>query len=583
MKIEADDKEIQDIFSLGYFKIPRFQRPYSWDIDEVESFWNDIINEKSQNYFIGSMVVYQTKKPYFGIVDGQQRLTTITLLLSAIRNAFKNLGQENLAKGVHKYVEKPNINNENEFILNPESSFPYLHDHIQSYDGFNISCDAGAEEQKLENAFKLLTEKLSLHIPEILSNEKAQISFFPNHESQPVKQLIELRDKILSLKLVFIQLDNEDDAYLIFETLNARGRDLATSDLIKNLILKRIKSKSQDLDQAKEAWNTIVKKFDDINDNNALDSFLLHYWLSTREYTTDKKLFSHVKAYIGECETNAKAFIQDLSSSAVHYGKIIDPRSYYWKKEEEEVKNSLIAMNSFKIKQQMPMILALLRAFDKKIISLRILKDFLFKIESFHYGFNAVTSQRSSGSISTNYSKIAIQLSNAKNNSEAQSALHGLKKFLRQKFPSSGEFIEKFKELEYLSNKSKHKTAIRYGLSILTPKNENALPVDFDNLTIEHLMPQSLIKTGFNEHLIGNIGNLLLIDGKTNSDQLKNKSAEEKIHILRNKNFPLNQNFIHEMSWGENDIKRRAEQIASAIFEKIYNERLKVAEPPGIN
>jgi uncharacterized protein with ParB-like and HNH nuclease domain len=135
VKIEANDKEVQDIFSLGYFNIPRFQRPYSWNSDEVESFWDDIILEKADNYFIGSMVVYQTKKPYFGIVDGQQRLTTITLILSAIRNSFLSLGEENLAKGVHKYIEKPNIENEDEFVLTAETSFPYLQSHIQSYDG----------------------------------------------------------------------------------------------------------------------------------------------------------------------------------------------------------------------------------------------------------------------------------------------------------------------------------------------------------------------------------------------------------------------------------------------------------------
>lgn len=103
MKIEADDKEIQDIFSLGVFKIPRFQRPYSWGKAEVENFWDDIINDVTDSYFIGSMVVYQTKKPYFGIVDGQQRLTTITIVLSVIRDAFAKLGDTNLAKGIHRY------------------------------------------------------------------------------------------------------------------------------------------------------------------------------------------------------------------------------------------------------------------------------------------------------------------------------------------------------------------------------------------------------------------------------------------------------------------------------------------------
>ena len=98
MKIEANDKEIQDIFALGYFKIPRFQRPFSWTDEEVNNFWDDVVIQEYENYFIGSMVVYQTEKPYYGIVDGQQRLTTLTLILACIRNAFLSYGEENLAR-----------------------------------------------------------------------------------------------------------------------------------------------------------------------------------------------------------------------------------------------------------------------------------------------------------------------------------------------------------------------------------------------------------------------------------------------------------------------------------------------------
>ena len=65
MKIEANDKDLRDVFKLGYFKIPRFQRPYSWEKDEVHNFWVDVVEGNSKEYFIGSMVVYQDKKPYF--------------------------------------------------------------------------------------------------------------------------------------------------------------------------------------------------------------------------------------------------------------------------------------------------------------------------------------------------------------------------------------------------------------------------------------------------------------------------------------------------------------------------------------
>ncbi|WP_221051735.1 DUF262 domain-containing protein [Shewanella algae] len=225
MKIEASDKEIQEVLSSGYFEIPRFQRPYSWGREEVENFWNDIIGDKTNSYFIGSMVVYQTKKPYFGIVDGQQRLTTITIILSVIRDAFIILGEINFAKGIHKYIETPNNDFENEFVLNAETSFPYLQNHIQTFKDnvgdIHIECDVGVEESNLKYAYELIYKKLEEQTP---LNQAGQLEIFES--DTPIAKLKQLRDKFLSLKLVFIQLDNEEDAYLIFETLNARGQDL---------------------------------------------------------------------------------------------------------------------------------------------------------------------------------------------------------------------------------------------------------------------------------------------------------------------------------------------------------------------
>lgn len=572
LKIEADDKEIQDIFSLGYFKIPRFQRPYSWEVDEVESFWSDIINEKADNYFIGSMVVYQTKKPYFGIVDGQQRLTTITLLLSVIRNGFIQLGEDNLAKGVHKYVEKANIDNENEFVLNSETSFPYLQDHIQSYDGFKIECNAGSEELKLEKAFELLSNSVEQYIPEIRPDISIQQSLFTNHESNPVQRLKDLRDKILSLKLVFIQLDNEDDAYLIFETLNARGRDLTTSDLIKNLILKKVKSKSATLDQAKESWNSLVKQFDEVKDGNIMDAFLLHYWLSKHAYTTEKKLFSEVKKFIHDDADKAKKLIQDLTESAYLYNKAVDPNSSKWKKEDLPIKSSLVSLNSFKVKQQSSMTLSLLRAHEKNIISHKTLKKALLKIEYFHFCFNTITNQRSSGAIPTSYSRIAIRLSGAETNDEAQDALNELYSFLKYKFPEKGEFIIKFSELEYLNNRTKNKAAIVYALSKLIPQNGTALPIDYSNLTIEHIIPQSFAKVGISESVVGSIGNLVLIDSKTNSEDLCDKSPIEKIRILRSKGFPTKETHLDIEEVDAMAIDIRAGLIAKDVYEKMHSK-----------
>ena len=570
MKIEANDKEVQDIFSLGYFNIPRFQRPYSWGIDEVESFWDDAIKENPENYFIGSMVVYQTKKPYFGIVDGQQRLSTITLILSGVRNAFLLLGEEDLAKGVHKYIEKANIDNENEFVLKTETSFPYLQDHIQAFNGFNIECDVGVEEQKLKNAFDFITNKLRIAISELRDVEDVQSTLFSNPDLSAVQQLKEIRDKVLALKLVFIQLDNEDDAYLIFETLNARGRDLTTADLVKNLLLKKIKNKSVALDQAKEAWNSLVKKFDEINDSNILDVFLLHYWNSEHSYTTDKKLFSEIKAFISDDALKAKELIKKLASSADTYCRIYKPDLYSWTKDEINIRNTLVAFKSFKVKQQSSMVLALVRAYYEKTITLKNLNKALQKIELFHYCFNAITSQRSSGTIASNYSKLAINLTKAKSNDEAQLVFNDLDNFLQTKLPEKKEFVVKFSELFYLSKKSKYKNIIKYTLISLSPKSKNGMPLDLDNSTIEHILPESSITVDTDEEIVGGVGNLLLVDKKTNSEDLKNLSPDEKFKLLKEINYPLEEFLVNDNNWDVEAIKNRTELISSHIYDHLH-------------
>jgi len=170
-----------------------------------------------------------------------------------------------------------------------------------------------------------------------------QTTLFTNHDKNIVQKLKEFRDKVLSLKLVFIQLDNEDDAYLIFETLNARGRDLTTSDLVKNLVLKSIKNTSIAIDQSKESWKLLIKTFDNCNDSNAVDNFLVHYWCSEYNYCTGKKLFSEIKKQICGRSDSARKLLSELSLVAPFYVTLLQPESAEWSKEELDIKASLKA------------------------------------------------------------------------------------------------------------------------------------------------------------------------------------------------------------------------------------------------
>ncbi len=566
MKIEANDKQIQDIFSLGYFKIPRFQRPYSWTEEEVRNFWDDVVIEEHEQYFIGSMVVYQIEKPYFGIVDGQQRLTTITLMLAAIRNAFFRLGEINLSKGVHNYIEKANIDNVNEFIINSETSFPYLQDHIQSFEGAKVDCTVGHEELKLKIAFDLINKKLSSFMP-IYKETNAQLDLLDESRVAVIDRLKAIRNKILSLKLVFIQLDNEDDAYLIFETLNTRGKDLTTPDLVKNLLLKKVKSSNKTLDSSKTIWNKILEKLDDYGVENAMSSFLHHHWLSKYGDTTEQKLFGEIKEYVSNSDL-AFALLIEFQKNADYYASIRNPNNYLWTPEENEVKECLQALNLLNVKQQMPMVLSLIRAYREQKLTLRALFKILSKIESFHFMFNRITSQHSSGSISTLYYKHARDLTNANNSDKIQSIFSSLTRSLKDKLPEFKEFEIEFTNLVYTKSKTRNKKILTYILSRFMGKSINGLPIDYEFTSIEHVLPQSKES---NEDVVGSIGNLILVDRKTNSEELKNFEFHKKIEILKSKGYPLDSDLLNATKWTEKEITNRAKSMAHKAFHELWS------------
>lgn len=566
MKIEANDKEVQDIFSLGYFKIPRFQRPYSWTEEEVKNFWDDIVIEVHDEYFIGSMVVYQTEKPYFGIVDGQQRLTTITLMLAALRNAFSILGEINLARGVHNYIEKANIDNVNEFILNSETSFPYLQDHIQSFEGAKVDCTVGHEELKLKIAFDIINKKIYSFMP-MYKTIDAQLDLVDESRVAVIDRLKTIRNKILSLKLVFIQLDNEDDAYLIFETLNTRGKDLTTPDLVKNLLLKKLKSSNKTLDNSKIIWNKILEKFDDYGVENAMSSFLHHHWLSKYGDTTEQKLFGEIKKHVSNSDL-AFSLLIEFQKNADYYASIRNPNNYSWTPEENEVKESLQALNILNVKQQIPMVLSLIRAYREQKLTLRALLKILSKIEAFHFVFNTITSQHSSGSISTLYYKHARELTTANNHDKIQSIFSSLTRSLKSKLPEFKEFEIEFTNLVYTKSKTRNKKILTYILSRFMGKSINGLPIDYEFTSIEHVLPQSKES---NEDVVGSIGNLILIDRKTNSEELKDFDFPKKIEILNIKGYPLDSDLLNAAQWTEEEISNRAKSMAHKAFYELWS------------
>jgi len=565
MKIACIDKEIREILQTGYYKVPRFQRPYSWDRENVEDFWDDSITNSAGDYFIGSVVVFKTKDNVKGIVDGQQRLTTITMLLCALRNALKARGHSSLALGIHNLVERADISNKAQFVLQTETSYPYLQEFIQKSSPADVEPRIGEEEALLKGAFDLITAK----IESVVQAAQSDQSLSPEAKKARIEQtLSQIRDKLLGLKLIFIELDNEDDAYLIFETMNTRGKDLTVADLVKNHLTKLIRANNANVDTTKDKWNSIVETLEDSEADLRVEEFLHHFWLSQYEYTTAKKLFKGVRKQIQK--PKAKDFLDTLVKESKTYRQIYEPTYGKWTREEEPLQSSLQALNLFRVKQQLPMVLSVLREYRKGTIKLKHAIGILQAIENFHFHFTAITSQRSSGGISMMYALHARDLLSATTLPNKLAVLKELNTKLKSKVPKYQEFEANFVELCYSEQFTKQKKLVQYVLAKFSTHSAHGVAVATDKMTIEHLasqnpkQPPTLLAKD-----IARIGNLLLVDTKLNG-KLANKAFPEKKAVLVKSNVPMDDAVRNSKAWQAAEITKRSKEMAKMAFSKIW-------------
>ena len=197
------------------------------------------------------------------------------------------------------------------------------------------------------------------------------------------------------------------------------------------------------------------------------------------------------------------------------------------------------------------------------------LRDALLCIERFHFVFTAVTSSRSSGGISAMYSSFARKLFEADNAQDASNEINTLVTKLRTKRPSLEEFKVAFNEIYYTNSKSKQKNLVRYILRKISEYHSYKYPVDFDDLTIEHLQPQSSIDETWSEETIGKLGNLIFIDQKMNG-KLGTKGFAEKINMLKENKYSLPEFLNNKIHWTPFDVDAHTDALADDAYNNIW-------------
>ncbi|WP_353115917.1 DUF262 domain-containing HNH endonuclease family protein [Microbacterium sp.] len=557
---QPEKRTIEDLFvGADYYVIPRFQRPYSWDAANLDDFWRDVVYDNSVGYFIGPMVVWRDQdSPVRRLVDGQQRITTIAIMFAVLRDQFEALGEKNLAAGVHRYLEKADRNNEQRFTLQTEVDSRFLSQAILKNPPEKDVRPTTEEEEALSKALDAIRRRIADEV---------------DQRQDPAIWLRELRDRLLGLRVIWIEHGNEDDAYVIFETLNSRGKDLEVVDLLKNLILNKLRGTSNSAaDTARTTWDAMRNELEANDTRRRIDPnrFILHWWLSQEDYVAERKLFPAIKKSV-KSKPLARTQLSSLAKDAPLYRAILEPSSRSWAMEEDDVRRSLDALSIFGIVQPAPLLLSLLRARESSPrLKIAPLKKTLQAIERFHFQHTIVSQLRSSGGVSEMYAKAARELFHAGDDQQQRGqVLTDIRSKLFDRRPDREQFILSFEERFFFTNDhSRDSKLVRYVLESFLRHAQPSTGTEF--LTIEHILPQKELKQGVAFEAVAGIGNLLLVSEKLNT-KLDDKDFAAKKHILASEGISYDIGGVLDKDvWGQAEVSQRARILAERAYDEVW-------------
>ena len=583
MDIKPKDKTIKSLLISGsQFTIPRFQREYSWDKKNYQEFLDDMLNCLSirdnklisDNYFLGTMLFigdYSESNNVDNniyVVDGQQRITTITILFSALSDRFREIGENVLSEQVFRYIMTQNDDGDDIKILESKTHFPYFSFYIQDREKRDIQPTSTEEEESIQESYTYLynqldEKKLRIHLKKTLGSEKVDQLVY--------KEILKtIRDQVLGTTFISISTPDKKNANKIFEILNAKGKQLSHVDLIKNKIFEIIDNKGS-ADIAEIKWNNIKQTLISRKESVGLATYYRHFWISTYKKSSGNKLYDDFsKLIIPNTKDRYKEFLVELEDNANNYIKILNPRreDYGNKKEYFWLVQSLnILMNYFNIVQVRIALLALFKVKEDNLISSKKFKETILFLESFHFAFNSVVSG-SANRFETIYTKFAIELRKCDNKLAVNKLIDSmLITPLDKLFPNFDQFTDGFIQLSFTKKNSASNIKAKYAIQKLGSYYENE-DVFSDLGSIEHIISESE-----GNHSL-NIGNLILLELKLNNDADDFDYINKKKIFLKS-SFNWVRNFVNNNSdWTADQIENRAKDLAKEFYINILGKQI---------
>jgi hypothetical protein len=539
------------------YRVPPFQRDYSWTEDEWDDLWQDILGLSEEggepSHYMGYLVLQSADNKQFDIIDGQQRITTISVMILASLSHLKDLVDENL-DSANNAKRREQLQNSYIGYLDPvslvaRSKLELNRHNNRFYQTYLVPLEKlpqrglNASEHQLRKAFIWFKERIRMRVGASLESGKQLAAFLDS-----------LVDRLF---FTVITVTDELNAFKVFETLNARGVRLSATDLLKNYLFSVIstqESHETELRALEGHWERIVG----LLGSESFPEFLRIYWNSRNRLVRKSDLFKTIRKQITARE-QAFGLLRDLDQSAAVYAALRDPQDAIWNREEKAALNQLLMFN---VRQPLAMLMAChLRYFENERASFtRILRA--IAVVSFRYNVICNLQAHEQERL---YNDIAWKLSSGGLGSSAD-----VMTALMEVYPDDAQFKAAFAEKELRTTNSRNKKVVRYILFEIE-RQQSGQNFEFESATynLEHILPENPsedwahIEESKQDRLIYRIGNMTPMEASGNRD-LGNRDYACKRAVYANSCFQVTRAVAeHYDTWDEQRVESRQQQLAN--------------------
>lgn len=548
--LTAKPVTLAEVLSNGKrYLVPPSQRDYAWDKDEWSELWADLLEvhraPPESNHYLGALVLQPVgERADSKIIDGQQRLVTLSILALAVIREIQKLAdkgeqpednRERVRLLREKFVstkDSSSLQHRSRLVLN-ENDNPFYQTYLLQ--GVIPNQPPKGSEGRLYRAFTFFERELS--------------ALFGASASGAT--LADFLENSVAVRLRFIEILVEDDetAFTVFETLNSRGIALGTADLLKNFIFATAaRGGRSDLEQAQLWWEQIIR----LVPLDRISTFLFHRLSAQVQDLREKRVFAEVKKLVPGRQS-VFDFLRVTKESAEIYAALDDPHSEFWS-ELPGARRPVQVLEILGVEQCRPVILAALPRFvDKPDKLSRLLRNLVV------VSLRSVVARVNTGDLQRAYHTVAYRIENG----ELKSPL-AIARALSM--PSDEDFKNAFSQLA-LDPKGPRKRLVRYLLSELE-HGIGGQRIDFDaaDATVEHILPENpgsgwdAFSLESRQRDVRRLGNLTPLELPLNK-ALGSSEFSRKREIYQQSRFHLTTQ-LQQLEWTPEAIRARQVELA---------------------